>query len=59
VIVAAYTSPAGLAGVPSNCSGDMYRTVPADGGRFPASAAMPKSVSLLAPYPFTSTFAGL
>ena len=57
--MAAYTSPAGLAGPPPNCSGGAYASVPAGTGRSPARAAMPKSVSLLTPSPSTSTFSGL
>ena len=57
--VAAYTSPAGLAGAPENCSGGAYANVPAAPGRSPARAAIPKSVSLLAPSPSTSTLSGL
>ena len=57
--VAAYTSLAGLAGAPVNCSGGAYASVPAGIGRSPARAAMPKSVSLLTPAPSTRTFSGL
>ena len=45
--MAAYTSPAGLAGVPANCSGGAYIKLPAATGSAPVRAAMPKSVSLL------------
>jgi hypothetical protein len=59
VAVAAYTSPAGLAGPPPNCSGGAYTSVPIASARSPARAAMPKSVSLLTPAPSTRTFSGL
>ena len=59
VAVAAYTSPAGLAGPPPNCSGGAYASVPPRADRSPARAAIPKSVSLLAPSPSTSTLSGL
>ena len=57
--MAAYTSVAGLAGLPVNCSGGAYASVPAGIGLSPARAAIPKSVSLLAPSPSISTFSGL
>ena len=57
--VAAYTSPAGLAGPLPNCSGGAYANVPAGIGLSPVRAAIPKSVSLLTPAPSTSTFSGL
>ena len=57
--VAAYTSVAGLAGLPVNCSGGAYASVPAGIGLSPARAAIPKSVSLLAPAPSIRTFSGL
>jgi hypothetical protein len=57
--VAAYTSPAGLATPPANCSGGAYASVPTGTWVSPARAAMPKSVSLLLPCASTSTFSGL
>ena len=54
--MAAYTSLAGVAGVPPNCSGGAYLMVPAGTGLSPARAAIPKSVSLLAPAPSISTW---
>ena len=57
--VAAYTSPAGLAGSPANCSGGAYASVPPRAEVSPARAAIPKSVSLLTPSPSTSTLSGL
>ena len=36
VAVAAYTSPAGLAGSPANCSGGAYASVPPRADRSPA-----------------------
>ena len=59
VAVAAYTSPAGVAGSPAICSGGAYISVPAGIGRSPARTAIPKSVSLLAPSPSTRTLSGL
>ena len=58
VAVAAYTSPAGLLGSPENCSGGAYASVP-PAARSPDRAAIPKSVSLLAPSASTSTLSGL
>ncbi len=59
VAVAAYTSPAGLAGPSANCSGGAYASVPPAAVRSPALTAIPKSVSLLAPSSSTSTLSGL